>query len=308
MSASSEFLARTMVKTDPSPLPGGEGGSARRKHKETLSPFDSTTYKGKEMPGQHPQHLERISASETMKKSIVSPKSFLKSHSGLGGTINMDVAKAAESKRTAGEGSLTAPPKSGAKAARPNPPNTELRRVYERSDLPLVIIQGARCKLQWKVEIPRLDFHHYLPLFFTGLREVEEPFRFIAEEGTYDLMKYGGEAKVLPVVPQLIMPLKEAMNTRDERIMIRALRVLQAMINLGDHIGVALVPYYRQLLPIMNVYVNATANLGDKIDYHQRFGRVGELIRETLELMELRGGPDAFINIRYLIPTYQSVC
>lgn len=296
-----------MSKNNQAPLPGGEGGSSRRIHRETLSPFDSTLYKGKEMPGQHSAHLERISSAETMKKSVVSPKTFLKGHTGLGGTINMEVAKVAETKRSAGEGSLTAPPKAGAKATRPNPPNTELRRVYERSDLPIVIIQGARCKLQWKVEIPRLDFHHYLPLFFTGLREIEEPYRFIGEDGVYDLMKYGGEAKVLPVIPQLIMPLKEALNTRDQNIMIRALRVIQAMLNLGDHIGVALVPYYRQLLPIMNVYINSTANLGDKIDYHQRFGRVGELIRETLELMELKGGPDAFINIRYLIPTYQSI-
>lgn len=38
-------------------------------------------------------------------------------------------------------------------------------------------------KLAWKVEIDKLDFHHYLPLFFDGLREEEEPYRFIATQG-----------------------------------------------------------------------------------------------------------------------------
>lgn len=31
----------------------------------------------------------------------------------------------------------------------------------------------------------------------------------------------------------------------------------------------------------------------------------GELILETLQLLEMRGGEDAFINIKYMIPTYE---
>ena len=48
-------------------------------------------------------------------------------------------------------------------------------------------------------------------------------------------------------------------------------------------------------------------NIGDGIDYHQRFSEnVGDLIQDTLELLEKRGGPDAFINIKYMIPTFES--
>jgi len=61
-----------------------------------------------------------------------------------------------------------------------------------------------------QVSVPMLDYHHYLPVFFSGLREVEEPYRFIAEEGIYDMLHDGKEAKVLPVIPQLIIPLKGA--------------------------------------------------------------------------------------------------
>lgn len=49
-------------------------------------------------------------------------------------------------------------------------------------------------------------------------------------------------------------------------------------------------------------------NLGDGIDYGQQKGtNMGDLIRETLELFEVHGGEDAFINIKYLVPTYESV-
>lgn len=66
------------------------------------------------------------------------------------------------------------PPKAAAYKKRPNPPNTELRRFYERGDLPINIDHaGVKSKLQWKVEISKLDYHHYLPIFFDGLRENE---------------------------------------------------------------------------------------------------------------------------------------
>ena len=51
-----------------------------------------------------------------------------------------------------------------------------------------------------------------------------------------------------------------------------------------------------------------TDNLGDGIDYgQQRRENLGELIMETLEAFEVNGGEDAFINIKYLVPVFQSV-
>lgn len=47
--------------------------------------------------------------------------------------------------------------------------------------------------------------------------------------------------------------------------------------------------------------------MGDKIEYDQRKRlNLGDLISETLELLEQTGGEDAFINIKYMIPTYES--
>uniref|UniRef100_A0A8C5CZ56 Uncharacterized protein n=1 Tax=Gadus morhua TaxID=8049 RepID=A0A8C5CZ56_GADMO len=50
-----------------------------------------------------------------------------------------------------------------------------------------------------------------------------------------------------------------------------------------------------------------TANIGDCIDYSQRKRmNIADLIQETLELFERHGGNDAFINIKYMVPTYES--
>ena len=48
-------------------------------------------------------------------------------------------------------------------------------------------------------------------------------------------------------------------------------------------------------------------NLGEGIDYSQQRGEnVADIIQETLALLEIYGGEDAFINIKYMIPTYES--
>lgn len=74
-----------------------------------------------------------------------------------------------------------------------------------------------------------------------------------------------GGAKVLPVIPQLIIPIKSkikckvngfiaALNTRDPEIIAITLKILQALVTCSDTIGEALVPYYRQILPVMNLF------------------------------------------------------
>lgn len=89
--------------------------------------------------------------------------------------------------------------------------------------------------------------------------------------------------------------------------MLQRLVVADADMEGGGLIGRALVPYYRQLLPVMAIFVNKSKNIGDAIDYSQRKGEdLGELIQETLHLLEMHGGEEALINIQYLVPTYQS--
>eukprot|EP00931_Biecheleriopsis_adriatica_P081430 TRINITY_DN5475_c0_g2_i2.p1 TRINITY_DN5475_c0_g2~~TRINITY_DN5475_c0_g2_i2.p1 ORF type:complete len:277 (+),score=51.09 TRINITY_DN5475_c0_g2_i2:45-875(+) len=166
-------------------------------------------------------------------------------------------------------------------------PATQFRRYYERHDLPIAVRHGMQPSVDWKVEPERLDYMFLLPIFFDGLLESEEPYSFLALCGLQDMLNAarGKEPSlIVPAVPSLILPMK-----------------------CDPRVGEVLVPYYRQLLPTFNLYSSANKNLGDGIEYSQRKREnMGDLIAETLELLERTGGEDAFINIKYMIPTYES--
>lgn len=82
-----------------------------------------------------------------------------------------------------------------------------------------------------------------------------------------------------------------ALNTRDPDVIQITLKVLQKLVQSGEMVGEALVPYYRQILPIFNLFKSSNKNLGDKIDYGQRKqSTLGDLIQETLEIFEQTGG------------------
>ena len=198
------------------------------------------------------------------------------------------------------------PPVAGAFKERPSE-STSFKRCYERGDFPIALEHDTKGnKIAWKVEIERLDYHHYLPLFVEGLSETSHPYEFFARQGVHDMLEHGGE-KVLAVIPQLIIPIKKALNKRKLSVICTTLKALQHLVVAGEMIGEALVPYYRQILPILNIFKNKNINSGDGIDYsQQKRENVGDLIQETLEALERRGGPDAFINIKYMVPTYES--
>ena len=67
----------------------------------------------------------------------------------------------------------------------------------------------------FQVPLENLDYHYYLPLLFDGLRETKHPYVFIAVNGIEDLLSKGGSKKILPVVPQLIIPIKSKFYLTD---------------------------------------------------------------------------------------------
>jgi hypothetical protein len=228
--------------------------------------------------------------------------SFLHSHTGTGG-VSVSTFHGAE----AAPAALGSGKKKASAFSRQKIVPTEFRRYYERGDLPISIQHRSNGRvISWKVDVEKLDYHHYLPIFFDGIRELEEPFKFIATQCCLDLLEKGG-AKILPTIPQLIIPIKLALSTKHPVIITSTLKVLQKLVVSGELIGEALVPYYRQILPIFNLFRTKNLNIGDGIEYSQRYRQnIGDLVLETLQLLETHGGEDAFINIKYMIPTYES--
>ncbi|XP_071955592.1 parkin coregulated gene protein-like [Antedon mediterranea] len=199
------------------------------------------------------------------------------------------------------------PPQAGAFQEREAKSSNLFRKFYNRGDFPITLTHDSKGnKIAWNIEIERLDFHHYLPLLFDGLCETEHPYDFFARKGISDLLEHNNN-KVLPVIPQLIVPIQNALNTRNKTIVCRTLKILQQLVKSEELIGEALVPYYRNILPVLNIFKAMNCNSGDAIDYsQQKRQNIGDLVQETLETMERQGGKDAFLGIKYMVPTYES--
>ena len=177
----------------------------------------------------------------------------------------------------------------------------------DRGDLPLrVSFAGAVRKIQWQVDVTQLDYNHYLPVFFEGLCDVEEPYCFLALQGTLDLVERGGD-RSLCCIPQLIIPMKRNLLTKIPCVLSGQMKVLQKLVLNCPYAAEALVPYYRQFLLTFNLFLTQQANGGIDLDNgSSNSSKIVEMITETLYLLEKYGGEDAFVNIKYMIPTYES--
>ncbi|GLE06602.1 hypothetical protein PINS_up015996 [Pythium insidiosum] len=181
-------------------------------------------------------------------------------------------------------------------------------QAYQRGELPIMIESKAGGNtVRWTQDIKLLDFSKYFPLFIEGIREPAHPYSFLAREGTFQLLAFGQQhpERVLDCLQRVVIALRSILETRDPRYLRDALQVLQ-LLTQTPGVGPALVPFYRQLLPVINAFKSKRRNLGDDMDFLQHKVRdLGEMIVETLELLEATGGPDAFVNIKYMVPTYE---
>ena len=203
---------------------------------------------------------------------------------------------------------------------RHNPRNTLFREFYDAGEIPIAVAHGGGSNaVTWRVDPASLDYHRYLPLFFDGIREIDHPYRLLSVQGAKQLLAVRPE-KVADVLPQVILPLQNALKTRDAPIVAVAMDILRHLATCEKSIGQMPVPYYRQLLPILNVFRNCdclkvTLNVlsdGSKRDGKELIGKgrsaksLRVLVKETLRVLERVGGEDALINIKYMVPTYES--
>lgn len=201
----------------------------------------------------------------------------------------------------------TLPPVAGAFKKRAGP-HSLFPQAYQRGELPIMIeTKPGGQTLRWTQEIKTLDYSKLLPLFLEGMRESTFPFSFMAREGAFQLLAFGHEypERLLECLPRVVPALRSILELQEPRALRDALQIVQALANVPG-VGPALVPYYRQLLPVLNLFKTKRRNLGDAMDFQQHKAQdLAALILDTLELLERCGGPDAFVNIKYMVPTYE---
>jgi len=109
------------------------------------------------------------------------------------------------------------------------------------------------------------------------------------------------------VNPQVIVPPKRALSTRDVTILPVALRTLHTFVRSSRRArGRGAIPYYGQIMPILNEFLlQQELRRRDRARVAQEGGH-RDLILDTLGVLELHGGPDAFTSSQHMAPTYQS--
>lgn len=146
-----------------------------------------------------------------------------------------------------------------------------------------------------------------------------QPYRFVAETGITDLLiALRNHQSIVTVLPQLVRGIRAGLYSFDiekKKFCLKTLSRITAM----QGIGAQLVPFYRQLLPPLRKYhpiivtvtmefsgtVRQSRSRSDRVHYDK--GRqIEEIITSTLNDLERSGGPNALINIKYLLPHYES--
>lgn len=189
-----------------------------------------------------------------------------------------------------------------------------MREFYERGDLPVSVERPSTHpsggSLVWEVEPNLLDYETYLPMFFGGLLETEEPYALFARRGILDMLQHGEDSSVADAVHLIIAPLREALLTGDPRICVTAIESMQAVLRVGKKSASAMLPFLKSILPCFRRLL-----LSQKWQPHDDksldSGKRGSvdlhtMIEETLHLFNRFGGSNAYKVIKMMIPMYDS--
>lgn len=144
---------------------------------------------------------------------------------------------------------------------------------YIRGELPCTIEHGVSGKyLSWASPLEYLDYEYYLPIFFDGLQVKDKIITFIACQGIEDMLyaSRGHPDRIFPVIPRLVRPLRNALGKFDTEILLWTLKAMQQLITCNAGVGEVLMPFGKQFLAPISMFMDRNKNLGDSIDYGQR--------------------------------------
>lgn len=194
------------------------------------------------------------------------------------------------------------------------PGKTSFALNYGRSEFPVIALYSPTVSarsFRWILPFEAVDYAVYLPISVDGLREPPRPYGMCAAHSLWELLgrDVTGE-RVLAALPRIVFPLRQALSAGPGQwtVVVRALKTLQKLATAGNDgcVGRALVPYYRLLLAPLRRYLDAThVNSTDGLNYVTY--NINELCTTTLRTLEYTGGHCAYMNIKYMIPTYVHV-
>ena len=84
-----------------------------------------------------------------------------------------------------------------------------------------------------------LDYEHYLPIFMDGVRCKDNPHKFIARQGVYELLQdcAGDSTRFLDVLDLCILPMRYGLSTKDPDVVLAFVNILKQICTVHPHAG-----------------------------------------------------------------------
>ncbi|DAZ99392.1 TPA: hypothetical protein N0F65_005294 [Lagenidium giganteum] len=169
---------------------------------------------------------------------------------------------------------------------------TNFGAAYDAGSIPCRINHGSiKNQLQWTKEPQSVDFNPLLITCVEGFQETEHPFVFLARTAFRELIQLeDARERTLPILGQLINPLRAALMAKEDDIFLMALEGTRLLSNVVED--------------ELNVYL---AKIMQQIHRKLLTKQFRTQVEETLSVLERNGGKEALAIIRSKIPTYTSV-
>lgn len=165
---------------------------------------------------------------------------------------------------------------------------TSFSEAYTNGRIPCRINHGSvRFFLQWDVPSHELDYNWLLPVVADGLIETDHPYVVIARKAFVEMVAEGGQAKVGPLIPKLIQPLRRA-------LMDPAPGVFQAGCD-------ALIALSQTAGPMLNEHLDL---LVQQVNKKSLNGKLAEKVTETINALAENGGEAAVAAIKKRVPAF----
>ncbi|GLC39864.1 hypothetical protein PLESTB_001290800 [Pleodorina starrii] len=162
----------------------------------------------------------------------------------------------------------------------------------------------TRSFVSWGPEPPaELDLPSWLPIFIDGVREYDEPYRFIAIRGSEELLLKAGDT-LHNFAERLVSPFRSALHTREPTCVAVALQLMSTALALDRRLATSWAAHYWQFAQVLNLFRSSRAgSLLVDFGYNTRsLATTRRLAADFMDAFQVAGGELAAAAVRRYSP------
>lgn len=187
--------------------------------------------------------------------------------------------------------------------------NSIFRHLYDNSTIDFCsvrwgvgsnkVVWGRQVRpgyMSWGDKPTEVEVARWLPIFLEGIREYEEPYRFLSIMGSWDLVEEGGSQLHL-IAEEMVSPLKKALDTREPSVVALAVELIKAILTTDRQVALVWIHHLWQFCQVFNLFLSRGYLVNRGYNKRQVWS-IKSSIQEVLILLQEHGGEDALAFIR----------